>query len=498
MRKAAPSHRRGTCRADQSIVKEHMDDKLNAIIEDEEEDAIANKKADARSASTNAEAKLEEEISSQFNETEKIMAPLPTTDGDAHVETFIDPLETPVPGGEAYTIEAFTSDSSLVDNGSLTVKDIGPCRSTPTTPSSTESEMSDASMSPAKSSVIGSVDSDSSPEVNSDMPLRRAVELKSLARSGRSLTGKLESVKMDEEMPDVTEPILTNSPPPSLDGSENSTPALDAESESSSVHGDDDDYEPGASQTWSAVDKDDDDDDDDDDDEASSESDKGKGTVHRAALHRPSGARAVLRAKDDNGNDLSEHNCMALVGKHVLVKRTMSKAMQHGEVSSVEVSKSTTPPAIYLKVELDNGSVEWLTVGGPGRLHDLNWPAKQLPFVHPERSGLREAVRKWGVGPPPHKKVDVDEMTPICILLDAPRSMAANTNFRNGLGSREYAWFPVLQASGCGEPVVSVGDIITYQTVNGTTKELNAPAEIYVIMAIGTILEVNPNPNPTP
>jgi hypothetical protein len=91
-----------------------MDDKLNAIIEDEEEDAIANKKADARSASTNAEAKLEEEISSQFNETEKIMAPLPTTDGDAHVETFIDPLETPVPGGEAYTIEAFTSDSSLV------------------------------------------------------------------------------------------------------------------------------------------------------------------------------------------------------------------------------------------------------------------------------------------------------------------------------------------------------------------------------------------------
>ena len=68
MRKAAPSYRRCTCRADQAIVKEHMNDKLQADVEDREEDAIANKNAEALAVSTDASTKLEEDISSKFNE----------------------------------------------------------------------------------------------------------------------------------------------------------------------------------------------------------------------------------------------------------------------------------------------------------------------------------------------------------------------------------------------------------------------------------------------
>ena len=220
--------------------------------------------------------------------------------------------------------------------------------------------------------------------------------------------------------------------------------------------------------------------------------------MRRSSLHRPSGARAVLRPKNENGEDLSEQNCKALEGKHILVKRTMSTAMQPGVVAMVEVSKATKPVGIFLKVELDSGSVEWLTVGGPGRLHELVWPPKQLPMVAPGRSGIREVFRKLGEGPPPHSKIDTDEMTPSCLLLDAPRSMAGNANFRNGLGSTECVFFPALRARGCGEPVLRVGDVITYQTVNGTTKELNAPSEMFVVMAVGTMLEVNPHPNPGP
>ena len=315
-----------------------MAEKLEAIIEDEEVDAIANKDAKARSTSTSNDAELEDELSSRFNETEKVMSSSST---DEHVEK---PIQDPA-------VEAFTSDPSLVDGARFATKPES--NSTPTTPSSSSTEeesmdqKTDESMSPRSiSSVAGSVNSGSSPEIDSDMPVRRAVNhavnLKSLAKSGRSLTGRLESVKMDEEMPDVAEPILTNSPPPSLGGSEHSTPALDVKSESYISGDDDDDYEPGASPTFGTAakgkgeeDEEDAEDEEDEEDEEYEESDEGEGLVRRSSLHRPSGARAVLRPKNENGEDLSEQNCKALEGKHILVKRTMSTAMQPGVVLSL-------------------------------------------------------------------------------------------------------------------------------------------------------------------
>ncbi len=472
-----------------------MNDKLQADVEDREEDAIANKNAEALAVSTDASTKLEEDISSKFNEAEKIMG--------SHVDTRESPIHDSA-------VEAFTADPSLVDNERLAAKS-DTSRSTPTTPSSAQdedlAEMADESMSPAvasvSSSVIGSVDSGSSPEFDSNNRAHRLVHLEALAKlPGRSLTATLESVSMDETMPDATNPILTNSPPPTM-GSRSSV---------SSSAGDDGEYVPGASPTFSDKgegegekdeegegEKDEEDEDEDEgEDEASSGSDEGKGMVKRASLNRASGARAVLRPKDVNGEDLSEHNCMALVGKHVLVKRTMSSKIEHGQVSLVEVSKSTTPTTIWLQVEVDNGSVEWLKVSGTGRLHNLNWPAQQLPFVDAGRSGIRELIKKFGEGPAPHGKIDINEMTPTCILIDAPRSMPGNTNFRNGLGSKEVAFFPVLLPSGCDEPVARVGDLITYQTINGTTKELNPPSDLFIIIAVGTMLEVNPHSNPNP
>ena len=114
-----------TCRADQPIVKEHMAEKLEAIIEDEEVDAIANKDAKARSTSTSNDAELEDELSSRFNETEKVMSSSST---DEHVEK---PIQDPA-------VEAFTSDPSLVDGARFATKPES--NSTPTTPSSSSTE----------------------------------------------------------------------------------------------------------------------------------------------------------------------------------------------------------------------------------------------------------------------------------------------------------------------------------------------------------------------
>ena len=251
------------------------------------------------------------------------------------------------------------------------------------------------------------------------------------------------------------------------------------------------DYEP--TRADEKAEEEDNEDEDDDDDY---ESDEDQTKTKKGCFSRPSGARPLHTPKMPNGDPITAENVGLLKGLHIKTMQSGSTKMKHGTIIEGFVSRDDVGsslsrsggPRIQADVQWDDGSREVLAIAGPGQLARYTLPEEQESII-PFRSyphGTNYFFDLEGSKPPPLKKLDLDNMTPLLILPRADVSKVAEPALQKMMAVSSYAYFPFASVESCGTPFFKLGDLHSYTS----TISSNGPRFDFLWVTVGLLVPI--------